>query len=272
MEIWDGKQIYEKEFARLKNDFTSIDKTLKIVILLNKDDKSSEFYAKAIVREADKLNVKCDVLPLEQDEKIYLDKIKELNADSSVYGVLITRPLSKKLDENKILRALKPSKDLDGIHPYNLGNLLSGDEMMIPNTALAMIKLVEGHNLSLKGKKVLIIGRSISVGKPVALLVLNRDATVTVMHSKSENLNEELKNYDVIFVAIGKPHFIDSKYMKEGAIVIDGGIHYLEDKIVGDVKPDEKLKAISKVPGGVGKLTTLYLFENLLRGVKYGQQ
>ena len=92
------------------------------------------------------------------------------------------------------------------------------------------------------------------------------------MHSKSENLNEELKNYDVIFVAIGKPHFIDSKYMKEGAIVIDGGIHYLEDKIVGDVKPDEKLKAISKVPGGVGKLTTLYLFENLLRGVKYGQQ
>ncbi len=269
MLLWGGKEIYQQEFERLKNEFDQVDKNFKIVILLNKDDKSSYYYAKAIIKESTNLGIEAEVLSLEQDEKVYLDVIASLNQDPKVKGVLITRPLGKNLDEKKILKALDPFKDLDGIHPYNLGKLLSGDEFIIPNTALAMVKLLEGHNYSLEGKKVLIIGRSISVGKPLALLVLNRNATITVMHSKSKDLNQELKNYDVVFVSIGKPHFIDSKYMKEGAIVIDAGIHYLEDKIVGDVIPNEKLYAISKVPGGVGKLTTLYLFENLLRGLKH---
>lgn len=264
-------EISEKE--KLISKLQNLDRQLKLVVLVNEEDKSSLGYLKAIKNMANKLNVIVEELFLKQEEDIYLSTIKKLNIDDTVDGVLITRPLKKGLDENKIILALDPNKDVDGIHPYNLGKLLFGQEEIVPNTALAMIKMVEYHNIQLEGKKVLIIGRSISVGKPIALLLLNRNATISIAHSRSKNLNDELKNYDLVFVAIGKPELIDAKYMKEGAICIDAGIHYLEDRICGDVLPNEKLSYISKVPGGVGKITTLCLFINLLKcyEVRYGK-
>ena len=264
MELLLGKPVVDNIKESLVNEILKCDRKPKLVILLNTEDASSKGYANALLKCGISVNVEVEIIEMAQEESAYLNMIDRLNADKGVDAVLISRPLNKSLDENKIISRLSHLKDVDGINYISLGKLFVGDESLVPNTPNAICKMLEYYNIPLKGKKVLVVGRSLSVGKPVSVLLMNRNATVTVAHSRTENLNEELGKYDIVVAALGKPHFLKGEYMKDGAIVIDAGIHYLENGIVGDVEPHEKLSYISKVPGGVGPITNVCLMMNVL--------
>ena len=264
MEYLLGKPVADAIKQELLEKVSTCQRKPKLVILLNKEDTSSVGYANTIVKTANSLNIDAEIKEMVQDENEYIKVIDELNNDSSVDGVLVSRPLNSNLNENKILSHLSYKKDVDGINSQALGELFMGDEIIVPNTANAIVKMLEYYNIPLKGKKVLVVGRSLSVGKPCSVLLMNRHATVTVAHSRTENLNEELSKYDIVIAALGKPHFLKGDLMKEGAIVIDAGIHYLDSGIVGDVEPSDKLMYLSKVPGGVGPITNSCLMKNVL--------
>lgn len=265
MEYLSGKPVSDQIKEQIKLKTATLNRKPSLVILLNSEDESSKGYSSSLVKNASSIGIDVKIVEMEQDETVYLKMINLLNKDDNVDSVLITRPLNKNLDEQKIINALSYEKDVDALNPLALGLIGAGEELYVPNTAMAIIKMIEFYNIQLQGKKVLVIGRSLSVGKPVALLLMNRNATVTIAHSKTKNLQEELKNYDIVVAAIGKPQFIKGNMMKEGAIVIDAGIHYLSDGIVGDVEPSDNLSYISKVPGGVGLVTTACLMESVLK-------
>ena len=255
-----GKEVAENIKLKVKSEVEQLKRKPTLCILLNKEDSSSVSYANSIIKSATFVGINAFV----KDVNNYDNDINYINNSSEIDACLITRPLLKGTDERRIISLLNPNKDVDAISAENIGKILHGDESLVPNTAKAIIEMIEYHNISLSGKKVLIIGRSISVGKPVAMLLLNRNATVTIAHSRTNNLDDELSKYDIIIAAVGKPHLIDGDKMKEGAIVIDAGIHYLEDGIKGDVKPSARLSLISKVPGGVGPITSACLMQNVL--------
>ena len=264
MELLLGKPDADSIKETLISEIAKCERKPKLVILLNTEDSSSKGYANALHKYGLSINVDVEIIEMTQDEEEYLNTINKLNNDKSVDAVLISRPLNKSLNENKIISSLSYKKDVDGINHISLGKLFVGDESLVPNTANAICKMLEYYNIPLKGKKVLVVGRSLSVGKPVSMLLLNRHATVTIAHSRTENLNDELGKYDIVIAAIGKPHLIKAEYMKDGAVCIDAGIHYLEEGIIGDVEPNEKLSFISKVPGGVGPITNACLMMNVL--------
>ena len=255
-----GKEVAEIIKNKVKNEIESLKRKPSLCILLNKNDSSSVSYANSIIKTASYVGINAFI----KEVNNYEEDIDYINKSDEIDACLITRPLLDNVDEQKVISLLDSNKDVDAISPANIGKILHGDESLTPNTAKAIIEIIEYHNIALSEKKVLVIGRSISVGKPVAMLLLNRNATVTIAHSRTKNLDDELSKYDIVVVAIGKPHLIDGDRMKEGAIVIDAGIHYLEDGIKGDVKPSDKLSLISKVPGGVGPITSACLMQNVL--------
>lgn len=263
MEYLLGKPVSEEIRKKVKEKVLLKKRKPKICILLNNEDSSSLIYVKAIIKACLEVNIDSEVININSEDD-YIKYINLINEDSLIDACLITRPLLRNVNEEKIISLLKPSKDVDALNPHALGKILVGNEELIPSTALAMVRMLDYYHIDVKGKKVLVIGRSISVGKPISLLLLNRHATVTIAHSRSVDLNNQLKEYDLIVGALGKAQFIDSNLMKEGAIVLDAGIHYIDNKIVGDVLPSEKLSYISKVPGGIGVITTSCLMENIL--------
>lgn len=263
MEYLIGKPVAELIKKQLKEKINNKKRSPLLQILLNYEDESSVGYCNMIKKTSEEVGIKVEVILIKSKQE-YIDKIKIINEDKNIDACLITRPLLKNCNENEIISLLDANKDADAINHQSLGKILYGNEKFVPNTSKAIIKLLEYNNINLEGEKVLVIGRSLSVGKPVSLLLLNRNATVTIAHSKTKDLMLELKNYDIIIVCIGKQHFIDGKFAKEGAIIIDAGIHYLSDKIIGDVIPSDNLSFISKVPGGVGVITTCCLLETVL--------
>lgn len=264
MELLLGKEIALKLQEELKSNLSKLDRKLKLVCLVNKEDASSIGYAASQSKLALKLGIDYELIEMEASKEDYKQKIQEINSNDLIDGCLITRPLAKNLNEEEIISLLDPFKDVDGMNPLSLGELLINKENSIkPATPRAIMELLKGYNIEIKGKDILVIGRSISVGKPVALMLLNEHGTVSIAHTRTIDLNEKISRADIIIAAVGKPHIIDSKYCKDGAIVIDAGIHYLESGIVGDVIPNEKLKAISKVPGGVGILTSTLIMDNV---------
>ncbi len=270
MELMFGKIAAEKIKTRIKSEIATFETKPHLVVLLNEKDISSKGYCASQERLANELGIKFTLINMKPDEKTYLDTINSLNNDQEVDAVLITRPLFKGADEKKIIEALNPYKDLDAMNTLMLGKIFKDDkDGLFPATARAIIELIDEYKIDLEGKNVLVIGRSISVGKPVAMMLTNRNATVTLAHSKTKNLNDMLKHYDIIVVAIGKPHLIDSNFMNDNAIVIDAGIHYLDDGIKGDVIPSNKVKYLSKVPGGVGTITSACAMDNILKCYRY---
>lgn len=266
MELLLGKEIALKIREQLKENLSNLDRKLKLVCLVNKEDPSSIGYCKSQEKLAATLGIDYLLIEMEPNEKDYIQKINQINNDDLIDGCLITRPLFKGADEEKIISLLNPLKDVDAMNSHSLGEILINKEDAIkPATPRAILELLKGYDISLKGKDVLVVGRSISVGKPVALMLLNEHATITIAHTRTIDLNEKMSRADIIIAAVGKPHVLDAKYAKEGAIIIDAGIHYLEDGIVGDVLPNEKLKSISKVPGGVGILTSTLIMDNVYR-------
>lgn len=263
MEYLIGKPVSDHIKEELKEKILKKKRKPVLYILLNKEDDSSLGYVNNLVKTGEKLNIEVKVITINSLQE-YISNINYINNEQNIDACLITRPLVKGVKENDVLPLLDYKKDVDSINHQSLGLILLGNEKFVPNTALAIIKMLDYYHIDLVGKKVLVIGRSLSVGKPVALLLMNRHATVTIAHSKTKDLDNELKDYDIVIAAIGKPHFIDSKKMKPGSVAIDAGIHYLEDKIIGDIIPSDNVAYISKVPGGVGPITVSCLMNNVV--------
>jgi methylenetetrahydrofolate dehydrogenase (NADP+) / methenyltetrahydrofolate cyclohydrolase len=242
--------------------------TPKLVVIFASDDPASEIYV------SKKRNM-CGEIGIEEEEFL-LDRnvttdeiisiIHKLNQDVSVHGILVQLPLYKHLNENKILESIDPYKDVDGLHPLNLGRLLSNKEGLISCTPRGIMTIINDLGIDIDGKNAVVVGRSVLVGKPIAHLLLNSGATITLCHSKTNNLKEHTLKADILVVAVGKAKLITADMIKEGATIIDVGINRIEGKIVGDVDTEaikDIAKFITPVPGGVGLTTVLSLLENV---------
>ena len=214
-------------------------------------------------------------LPEETTEEELLGIIEKLNDDNTINGILCQLPVPAHMDENKIIRTIAPQKDVDGFHTQNVGALVVGQEGFVSCTPAGVIQLLKRSDIAIEGKHCVVVGRSNIVGKPMALLMLQENATVTICHSRTKNLKEICKEADILIVAIGKPKFITADYVKEGATVIDVGIHRMEDgKLCGDVDFDQvepHVSAITPVPGGVGPMTIAMLMNNCVESMKRGK-
>ena len=198
--------------------------------------------------------------------------VKECNEDASINGILVQLPLPDHLDEDEVLLAIDPKKDVDGFHPVSVGNMVIGEDGFLPCTPAGIIQLLKRSGVEIDGKECVVIGRSNIVGKPMSILLLRENGTVTICHSHTKNLKEICKRADILVAAIGKPKFIDDSYVKEGAVVIDVGIHRNENnKLCGDVdfdKVEPVASAITPVPGGVGPMTIAMLMKNCVESKK----
>ncbi len=209
------------------------------------------------------------------DEKVseeqLLKLIDDLNNDSKIHGILVQLPLPNHIDSKKVLNKISIEKDVDGFHPENVGKMIVGDKAFLPCTPNGVIKILEYENVEITGKHAVIIGRSNIVGKPMAALLLERNATVTVCHSKTKNLSEIVNLADIVVAAVGRPNFVKADMVKEGAVVIDVGINRVDGKLIGDVDFDsvkEKASLITPVPGGVGPMTIAMLMYNTIESAK----
>ena len=278
MTLIDGKKIANDIKQEVKLEVEDINKKYnvvpKMVIFLVGNNPSSEIYVRNKVKLSQEINTITEIikLPTETTEDELLAKIKEANEDNKVHGILVQLPLPKHISEQVVLNYISPNKDVDCFNPYNVGKLWTSSkrDVFLKNcTPMAVIELLKRSNISIEGKHAVIIGRSNIVGKPVAGLLLNENATVTICHSKTTNLKEICKTADILVVAIGKAKFIDKSFVKNNAVVIDVGINYLENKkICGDVNFEDVkdvVSAITPVPGGVGPMTVMMLLKNLIQ-------
>lgn len=256
--------------------FKSLGYTPRLSVLLAGDDPGSVWYAQSKVKIGDKLGIQVDLTRFGGDvsEAELLQHIDALNADETVHGILVELPLPKHIDKTKVMNAIDPQKDVDGVTAVNRGYIMGGQESLalVPATPLACIELIERSGVSLKGKSVTLVGRGDTVGRPLASLLISRDATVTVCHTKTLNLAQECQKAEVLIAAAGRAHLVTGDMVTEGTIVIDAGINELEDgSFTGDVdfaNVSEKAAAITPVPGGVGSLTTTIIMANTLRALK----
>lgn len=270
MAIIDGKALAEKMQADLK---TKTDKLIKkgitpgLVVILVGEDSASQVYVKNKERVANNLGFNSVVRRVEEtvSEADLLKIINQYNLDSQFHGILVQLPLPKHIDEEKVLLTIDPQKDVDGFHPLNMGKLWEGNPLMIPSTPAGIMEMFKEYNVDLTGKSAVIVGRSNIVGKPMAALLLQENATVTITHSKTKDLKDVTKQADILVVAIGVGHFITADFVKNGAVVIDVGMNRNgEGKLIGDVKFDEVSEVaslITPVPGGVGPMTITMLME-----------
>ncbi|NYZ75842.1 bifunctional 5,10-methylenetetrahydrofolate dehydrogenase/5,10-methenyltetrahydrofolate cyclohydrolase [Candidatus Micrarchaeota archaeon] len=267
MKIIDGTAIAKEMLDELKLQIKETNLSPKLAVILVGDDPASKIYLKSKEAACSHVGIKYEkyLLPNSASQAELLELIKELN-ESDVNAILLQVPLPKGIDEGTSLEAIDPLKDADGFHPINLGRLLIGDESIAPATPSAVIEILKRINVEISGKHSVIVGRSNIVGKPLAAMLLNRDATVTVCHSKTRNMAKITREADILAVAVGKPHFITPEMVKEGAVVIDVGINRVGDRTVGDVdfeKVKEKASAITPVPGGVGPMTVACLMKHV---------
>ena len=279
--IIDGKAIslaikdeLKEKVAEYKNK--GIDITLAVVKVGN--DPASAVY----VRNKEKaceyvgINSRTLALPEETTQEELLKVVRELNEDDTVNGILVQLPLPKHIDESEILLAINSTKDVDGFHPVNVGKMVIGEDTFLPCTPSGIIEMLKRSDIDIEGKECVVIGRSNIVGKPMSLLMLKENATVTIAHSRTKDLKEVTKRADILVAAIGKPKFVTADYVKEGAVVIDVGMDRDENgKLCGDVdfeSVEPKVSAITPVPGGVGPMTVTMLLVNCLRSVELNKK
>ncbi len=242
-----------------------------LAVVLVGEDPASQVYVRNKIKACDEVGVKSveKRLPAGISQSQLIKVVQDLNANPAVHGILVQLPLPKGLDSEKVLSQISPLKDADGLNPENLGLLLSDKMRVAPCTPAGVIELLKAHKVIMKGAHVVVVGRSQIVGKPMALLVLTENATVTVCHSQTQDLAHYTRQADIVVVAAGRPEFLGKEYFKQGAVVVDVGIHRKENgKLCGDVNPkglDSWLKALSPVPGGVGPMTITMLLENTLK-------
>lgn len=284
----DGRAVAEKVYVGLRHEIAELKSqgvTPGIAVVLVGDDPASRAYVRSkdkMSRELGLHSVKLE-LPESTGQAELLARVEELNRDPAIHGILVQSPPPKQIDEAAIVRALNPAKDVDGFHPINVAKLAMGDPTgFVPCTPLGVQRLLIESKIDIAGAHVVVLGRSMIVGKPVALLLMQKakggDATVTVVHSRSKNLEVITQSADILIAAIGRAHFVKANHVREGAVVIDVGINRVEDKndkrgyrLVGDVAFDEvasKTKAITPVPGGVGPMTIAMLMSNTVKAAR----
>lgn len=277
MHLLNGKELAQKLQQEMTQEVTELkEKGLQpgLAVILVGEDSASQVYVRNKERAANNIGMYSVVyrLPETTSEADLIAKIEELNHDDKVHGILVQLPLPKHINEDVVLDTIDPAKDVDGFHPMNLGNLFAGKPTMIPCTPAGIMELIKLSGLDLAGKNAVIIGRSNIVGKPMAHLLLQANATVTICHSKTKDLPKVAKQADVLVVAIGRANFVTADFVKEGAVVIDVGINRDENnKLTGDVKFDEVAPLtsyITPVPGGVGPMTITMLMRQTIDAAK----
>lgn len=276
--IIDGKLISKNIKEKLKDEVNLIknkyQRLPKLVVVIVGQNPASQTYVRNKVKACNLIGIESQVIELDENivENELLDLIDNLNHDKDVDGILVQLPLPNHINEELVTHAILAHKDVDGFHPTNVAKLFLNQKGYIPCTPKGMMVLLDAINYDLTGKEVVVVGRSNIVGKPVALLALQKNATVTIAHSSSKNLSKITSRADVLIVAIGKPKMITKEYIKEGAIVLDVGINRVDGKLCGDVDFEDvvdKVAAITPVPGGIGPMTIAMLLENTLEAFYY---
>lgn len=274
-EILNGREIakdYRADLERQVSELKEKGVTPNLTVVIVGNDGASLSYVRSKNKAAENIGMESGIVHLEEDatEEEVLKTVESLNQDKNVHGILVQVPLPKQVDENKVLDAITPEKDVDGFNPVNIGKLYTGQETFVPCTPLGIMELLK-HTGSLEGKDVAVIGRSHIVGQPVAKLLTDQNATVTLMHSRTKDMVSKIKDFDVVVSAVGKPGLLTGADIKEGAIVIDVGNTVVDGKLVGDVdyeSASEKASYITPVPGGVGPLTITMVLNNTLLAAK----
>jgi len=277
MEILNGKEVAKKTRENLKQKVEKMKQEgicPKLAVIMVGEDSASQIYVRNKSKVCNEIGIEFEeyLLPEETKQEELLTLIKKLNEDKKINGILLQSPIPKHLDINEAFRTISPEKDVDGFHPSNVGKLVLGQDTFISCTPFGIIKILEEYNIDLEGKNAVVIGRSNIVGKPMSQCLLNRNATVTICHSRTKNLAEITKQADILVAAIGKPQFVTKDMVKDGAVVIDVGINRGTDgKLKGDVDFEnvkEKAGYITPVPGGVGPMTIAMLMENVVRATE----
>jgi len=277
MGIIDGKKIS----SRIKKDICEEVQALKqktgkipgLAVVLVGDDPASAVYVRNKNKTCKNVGFQSfeNILPADTSEEKLLNLVDKLNKDNNVNGILIQLPLPTQIDSQKVLEQINPEKDVDGFHLENVGRLVTGNATFKPCTPAGIIELLDQYKVEIEGKNAVVLGRSNIVGKPIAFLLLDRNATVTVCHSRTKDLPAVARSADILIAAIGKPKFVTSDMVKDGAVVIDVGINRVDGKLVGDVDYESVSKSaslITPVPGGVGPMTIAMLMANTLRAFK----
>lgn len=276
-QIINGKELAKNIRLKLKEEVEELKKAEinpKLAVIMVGDDKASKVYVKNKSKACEEVGVEFEeyLLPANTKMKELLELIEKLNNDVTVHGILVQSPLPEGLDANEAFKTISPKKDVDGFNPINVGKLSLNQDCFVSCTPFGIIKMLETYNIPIEGANAVIIGRSNIVGKPLAKCLLNKNATVTVCHSKTKNLKEITNKADILVAAIGKPKFVTVDMVKEGATVIDVGINRMEDgKLVGDTDFEnikEKVSYITPVPGGVGPMTIAMLMYNVVKAAK----
>lgn len=276
-QLLEGKKLAEKMQTEMKvrvNSLLEKGKIPGLTVLLVGEDKASQVYVRNKERQATKVGIKSEIIRLPEtiSEAALIEQVEQLNEDASVHGILVQLPLPKHINEQEVLRKIDYSKDVDGFHPMNMGNFLLGNASALPCTPYGIMELLKAYDISLEGKNALVIGRSNIVGKPMALMLMEKNATITIAHSKTKNLKELAQQADVLVAAIGRGHMITGEFIKPGAVVIDVGMNRDEaGKLIGDVDTASVMgiaSYVTPVPGGVGPMTITMLLDQTIKKVE----
>ena len=277
MVLIDGKKVSAEVRVCLAKEAKELkEKTGRVpglATVLVGDDPASAVYVRNKNKICRELGFKSfeQKLSLDTSEAKLLKLIKELNSNNDIHGILVQLPLPNQIDSEKILQAIDPNKDVDGFHPINVGKLVVGNALLTPCTPSGIIKLLDHYEIDISGKHAVVLGRSNIVGKPLSMLLLQRNATITICHSRTKNLEEITRSADILVAAIGRANFVTENMVRKGAIVIDVGINRVDGKLTGDINFEpvsKKASYITPVPGGVGPMTIALLMENTLKAFK----
>jgi len=271
-----GAEIAQQIRTQLKEEVEELKQdglTPHLTVILVGDDPASISYVTGKEKAAKEVGISSEVIRMPENtpEVSLLKKIHELNEDENVHGILVQLPLPEHIDEQLVIEAINPNKDVDGFHPINIGRMMTNKKTFLPCTPYGIIEMLKRKQIDLVGKHAVVIGRSNIVGKPIGQLLLNENATVTYCHSKTENLQEITNQAEILIVAVGKPEWIDASYVKDGAVVIDVGVNRTEKGLIGDVCFDEVKEIasyITPVPRGVGPMTITMLLVNTVQATK----
>ena len=281
-QIIDGKAISKQVREEIATDVVAFrekyNRAPGLAVIIVGSDPASQVYVRNKKRACEEVGFYSESyeLPAETTQEELVALVERLNEDDKINGILVQLPLPKHLDETEILLKIKPEKDVDAFHPYNVGKIMIGNHDFLPCTPAGVMVLLERSGVDVSGKKCVVIGRSNIVGKPMAMLLLHANGTVTICHSRTQNLKEICREADILVASIGKPEFVTADMVKDGAVVVDVGINRLEDgKLVGDVAFSEvepKASYITPVPGGVGPMTITMLLKNTLTAAKVARE
>jgi methylenetetrahydrofolate dehydrogenase (NADP+)/methenyltetrahydrofolate cyclohydrolase len=269
----DGKALAERVRGEVKEDAAGLGEEIGLATVLVGDDPASHVYIRIKHRTAREVGIRTvdRRLPEDTSESELVELVAELNEDDSIDGILVQTPLPSQIDEARVMRTIDPMKDVDGLHPFNAGQLFFGRQTLVGATPLGIMRLLDEYEIPVAQKRAVVVGRSLIVGRPIAMLLLHANATLTICHSRTDDLAHHTRDADILVVAVGTGDLVTPDMVKPGAAVIDVGMNRLGDRLAGDVHPGVAAVAgfLTPVPGGVGPMTIAYVLANAVRAARY---